>query len=247
MHSLTAAFSTDLDAERVATTENDYFANQYIKKNFQAFDQPLFKRKWFDYRCMTNLQATKAYMEAYGPVLRRHYAKEFDRERSEHIHVIDFNQIAAAMAGDDKKSANKAKMRFIGCWRGRQFADFMGMPYDVYIDLAIGYRMRHWQQAYMPQPQHLYHEFDLEKIEARWAEMKLGRVYLAEHPAFLVQNYADIAYQNDYHEYLFEMAHARKNPGELLARFINEDQMPYEKAMSRSDEHTREMISRYLD
>jgi hypothetical protein len=244
---ISAAFSTEIDAERVLTTENDYITNEYIAVKFQEFDKGLFQTKWFDYRHMTNLQATKAYIEAYGAVYRRHYAQEFDRERAEHVRVLDFNQMMGALRGDDKKSATKAKSRFVGCWRGRQIADALGMPYDSYIDLAIGYRMRRWKQGYMPQPQHLYHEYDVEKIQARWEEMQTGRIYVAEHPAYLVQNYQGIAHQDDYHEWLFKQAQLRRNPGETLARFINDDQMPYEKAMARSDEYTAEMIKRYLN
>ncbi|WP_326894423.1 hypothetical protein U8P73_36690 (plasmid) [Rhizobium beringeri] len=130
-------------------------------------------RKWFDYRHMTLLQATHKYMEVYGDIYRRIFAREFDRERAEHIRPLNFDTILGALRPDgqvDTKKVTKAKKQLVGCWRGRQVADMLGCPYEVYIDLAFTYRMRRWKQNNMPQPLHLYHEYDVEKIADRWEE-----------------------------------------------------------------------------
>jgi len=214
----------------------------FINSESQEFEAQLWSQKWFDYRHMTPLQATRLYMDEYGPVYRRHYATEFDRERAEHVKVMTFDNMLVGL----KNGVPKFKHAFNGFWRGRQIADFLCMPYDVYIDLAFGYRMRRWKQGHMPQPTHLYHQYDVEKISARWEEMKAGRLYLAEHPAYIRQNYADLPQQKDYHEYLLSMAMLRTNPGEYLADFINNDRIPYEKVRARVDPAIWEMVESYL-
>lgn len=249
MPHLITAFSTDLEADRVETLENDYIVSNFISKEFQEFDRAGWSSKWFDYRHMTTLQATHAYIEAYGGIYRRIYAREFDRERAEHIRPINFDLVLAALrpnAQADEKKVKKAKMQLVGCWRGRQVADAIGCPYDVYIDLAFTYRMRRWKQNQMPQPQHLYHEYDVEKIVARWEELQASRLYLAEHSAYLVENYQDLPQQNAYHEWLFKQAELRSNPHEFVARFIEEHRLPIDKARSRYDGHAWSMIERYL-
>lgn len=244
MHLINAAFSADLDAERVPTLENDYFAHNYINKKFQAFDLELYKSKWFDYRFMTPLQATRAYIDQWGAIYRRIYAREFDRQTAEYIKPLDWDHIRRRLTQGDKKTS--AHLAFTGCWRGRQIADALGMPYEIYIDLALTYRMRRWKQRHMPQPHHLYHEFDVEKVQNRWIELQSSSLYLAEHPAYMVQNYQGVESQNDYHEWLFAQAGKRSNPPELIARFIDEDRLPLDKVRARFDDDQFELVERYL-
>lgn len=240
MH-INAAYSTALDAPRTDTIESDFYST-VVPKKYADWDLDLFKTKWFDYRMMTPLQATHAYIEAYAQVYRRIYASEFDVMRAEHVKPIDFDKLRVGI----KNGSTKEKTRFVGCWHGRQVADFIGMPYLEYIDLAMTYRMRRWKQGYMPQPQHLYHEYDVEKIVERWEEMKTGRLYLAEHHAYLTQNYQGIAHQDDYHEYLFDMAGRRANKHSLLARFIDDDRLPFEKVKGRLSPDEFEFVERNL-
>lgn len=242
MPSLITAYSTEIDAERTDTLESDYYS-QFIDKKTLEHEQELFTRKWFDYRHMTVLQATGVYIEAYNKVYRRIYAREYDRERAEHIKPINFEGIL----GDLKRNGlPKAKRRFVGCWRGRQIADWLCMPYEIYLDLAFTYRMRWWQQNTMPQPTQLYGEAIVEKIVERWEELKLSNIYTAEHPAYLNQNYQDIAHQNDYHEWLFTQANSRQNVPEFLAQFVKDDHLPLEKVRSRVSQEVYEKVEYYL-
>ncbi|OWZ90482.1 hypothetical protein B9J07_28260 [Sinorhizobium sp. LM21] len=249
MPHLIAAFSTDLDAVRTTTLENDYIVSNFISQEFQEFDRMGWSNKWFDYRHMTLLQATHRYMEVYGDIYRRIYAREFDRERAEHIKPLNFELILAALRPEgqaEAKKVTKAKKQLVGCWRGRQIADMLGCPYDVYIDLAFTYRMRRWKQNTMPQPFHLYHEYDVEKIAERWEELQASKLYRAEHAAYMVQNYQNLPQQNDYHEWLFKQAKLRSNPAEWIATFIDENALPVEKVQTRTDIPEWEMIERYL-
>jgi hypothetical protein len=228
-----AAFVTHANEdERQSPLESDYFAQAFINKKFQAFDLELYNLKWFDYRFMTPLEATKTYIGVYGGIYRRIYAREIDRARSEFVRPITFEHIKKGLDEDTVK----AKRAFTGCWRGRQFADALGMPYEHYIELAFTYRMRAWNRPYLPQPEHLYHQIDLEKIQNRWEELQPTRLWTSDHPAYLVHNYADISVQNDYHEWLFKQAALRGNAQECLARLVNMDQLPVSKVRARLTE-----------
>lgn len=254
MPHIITAYTTELEAERCPTFENDYIMSNYIKKEWQDWDGPSadgWKLKWFDYRHMTPLQATIAYMEAYGGVYKRIYAREFDREKAEFINPINIDGILAALrpgGQSDAKKVTKAKKQLIGCWRGRQIADRLTIPYDIYIDLAFTFRMRRWQQNNMPQPQQLYHMITVEKIAERWEELQASRLYLAEHSCYLVQNYQDLPQQNAYHEWIFTQAKKRQNPAEFLARMIEEHVLPLDKVRLRNDSDLPafDMIERYL-
>ena len=99
----------------------------------------------------------------------------------------------------------------------------------------------------MPQPQHLYHEIDVTDTVARWEEMQAGMIFMANHPVYLVQNYCGLAQQNDYHEWLFKQAEFRAEPGELLANFIDADQLPLDKVEARVSSYIFDQVEHYLD
>lgn len=242
MPSIIAAFSTEIEADRTPAYESDYYC-QFLDKDVVDRELDLFSTKWFDYRHMTPLQATGAYIEAYVKVYRDIYAREFDRARAEYITPINFERL---LGGLKRGGTPKDKRQFVGCWKGRQIADMLTMPYEVYIEMAFTFRMRRWKQNTMPQPTHLYHEYDVEKIVDRWVELKAARIYTAEHSAYLVQNYQGIKHQDDYHEWLFAQADARLATAEHLAEFIKTDQLPIEKVIARVDQRTFEMVEYFL-
>jgi len=237
------------DAVRMLPIEDDRVQNDFGK--FHKFERDLFTTKWFDYRCMTPTQATDTYMREYARVYQHIYGRELDFERAEHIQIPDMQtlitRIRSAARTSDKKKHNYWKAELSGYWRGRQVADAIGVPYGVYIDLAFTFRMRRWPRDHMPRPYQLYHEYDVEKIQARWEEMQQSQLFTSEHPAYLVQNYQGIALQNDYHEWLLKQALARSNPSVYLARFVNEDQLPLDKIEARIAPEMLEEVERYLN
>lgn len=223
--------------------EGDYFAQAFISKKFQSFDLDLFSTKWFDYRFMTPFEATKEYISVYGAVYKTIYARELDRARAEHVKPIDFDRMREGLNRDE----TKAKRQFTGCWRGRQFADAIGMPYALYIELAFTYRMRAWNRTHLPQPEHLYHPIDLEKVQNRWEELLPTKLWTSDHPGYLVQNYVGAPAQDDYHEWLFKQAALRTNMPECLARLVHMDQLPLPKVRARLDnEYHLEKFEYYL-
>lgn len=232
----------DMDAEREWSLDDDLMVQMHVPKKIQKFDPELFSTKWFDYRRMTPLQATTAYIKCYSKVSRDIYARDIDYARAEHIKFVTVTDLFAALARDEAK----AKRKLTGFWRGRQVADALGMPYELYIEHAFTFRMRRWKRAYLPQPEHLYHEYDVEKIQELWEELQGGRLYLPDDPAYLVQNYKNIPYQNDFHEWLFKQARLRTDEAFTLAEMINRDMMPIDKVADRVEAQVYERVESYL-
>lgn len=242
--SIMASFvGTEIEGVRSSPLESDYYSHAFIARKFQDFDLELFASKWFDYRHMTPFQATCAYIDVYGDVYREIYAREMDRSRAEFIRPITVDSVRQGLRDND----TAAKTIFTGCWRGRQVADAIGMPYRDYIEQAFTFRMRKWQRPYLPRPMHLYHEFDVEKIIEKWGQIQSSRLCVSDHPAYILQNFCGTQAQNDYHEWLFAQANMRSNVPYILARFVKEDRLPLSKVLARLDELGCERVRYYLE
>jgi hypothetical protein len=230
------------DTPRPDPIDDDLVAFKFIDKKLLAIDPELFRTKWFDYRMMTPLQATRHYIEAFGEVYREYFAVEISKAASQFIRVPTIEVIWAGLAADE----DKHKITFSGMWRGRQVADAIGMPYKAYIHTVMGLRLRYWGQNHLPQAAHLYKSEDVEKAVAKWEEMQSARLYLSDEPAYMIENYDDIAHQNDYHEWLFKQAQLRGNPWYVLAQFINQNRLPLDKVEARFEPHHLELIHRHI-
>lgn len=234
----------EVTTDRLVDIDEDLFSLMLIAKSVRENDKALFSSKWFDYRFMTSFQATMQYMRDFETVGRRIYRREFDMNRSAHIHFLTPETLRRAIEQGEMNV--KLKSRLTGFWRGRQVADALGMPYPDYIELALSNRMRAWQRGYLPKPEQLYDMIMVERIQAKWQEMKAARTYLPDHHAFMVQNYHDLPVQNDFHEYLFEQASSGGNRFFQIARFIEEHFLPYEKAKARLSEEEFARVAEHL-
>jgi hypothetical protein len=230
------------EIERVDPLEGDIIAFKHIDKNLLKLEPELFRTKWFDYRMITPLQATELYVEAFAEIYRSYFAVEIDRRNAQHVRIPNFPTVIAGVEAGDRKR----KTFFAGCWRGRQVADALGMPYKEFIHTVMGYRLRFWSQNHLPRPHQLYNMADVERTQERWQEMQAGRLYLAEHPAYMLENYAGIQHQDDYHEWLFAQAYLRSNPFEAMATFVNDNILPLSKVEARVDEDLIDRVHRHL-
>lgn len=235
----------NFDRERENPLDDDELTLKLVPdRNVRDLELDLFTAKWFDYRHLTPLQATKLYIEIYGEIYRRKYAQHFDELTAEAISTDTFDKLMVDL--DNPKKATKTRVKFSSYWRGRQFADAIGIPYEVYIDLAIEYRLRYWKQRYLPKPGHLYGDMVLEKVQARWEEIQPNRLYLAEHPMYLAQNYAGLPHQDAYHEWVFYQSEIRQDRYRFLARMIRQHVLPEEKVSGRLSENEMKAVETYL-
>jgi len=224
-----AIFKGDIEV-RSSPLEDDLVAFKFIQnqKTLQ-FEADLFTHKWFDYRFMSPLQATRLYIQAFDGAFRSHYAQNLDVNAAKYVRTISVDSIFAGLDAPESSTHKKAKSHFTACWHGRQMADLLGMPYEVYLDLAFEYRLRYWNRPYLPQPQHLYSDLVVDRVQQRWSELQEARLYTSDHPAYLIENFQALPAQNDYHEWLRKQAMLRSNPAELIGRFVNEDALPLQK------------------
>lgn len=237
-----------IETPRENPIDDDMIVFAEIRQDVLDAEFGLFASKWFDYRHMTPMQATKVYIEHYGRIYREVYAETFDKNTAEHIRVVTVESVFEGLQAEHgSKERNKAKKNLTACWRGRQVADILGMPYDLYIQLAFAYRLRFWNQRYLPQPQHLYGEFEVEKIQARWQEEQAASLFTAQHPAYLVQNYAGAAHQDAHHEWLFRQAELRTDGPWHLAKFVRDDVLPFDKLEYRIAPEELDRVQRYLN
>jgi len=245
-----SAFAAHSNPKHVLSAISDYYLLAYINKQFVNWEIELFTTKWFDYRHLSPLHATIHYMRAYEKVFKRLYATHINHEVASYIKLTNIRTLARNMAlpklnrlenrspttseiKAEQKRVN-ARSSFSAYWRGRQIADALGMPYEVYIDLVATKRLRFWgKNPRLPRPMQLYRDVEVEYAQETWEGMQESRLYLAEHPAYFNQNFQNLPQQNDYHEWLFKQAELRSDPPRFLARFVHEERLPFEKVENR--------------
>jgi len=210
-------FGLNLSNERY-----DEIFMQHVKKEWQAYEGSLYRSKWFDYRFVNPVMATYIYCHHYEVIYRRIYRKTIDLRISEHIKVLKHEDLFSCSSS------------FIsGMWRGRQHADAMGMPYQVYIEMAFNDRLRFWRRAYLPQPQMLYSGDLTRNVGEEWEKHQSGILYTGKHAAYKNENYHDLPAQNDHHEWLLAQADKRANGVDILQQFLDAGLIPIEKIQAR--------------
>lgn len=224
---------------RPSPLADDIFAFTHIaKKGSLDFELGLFQTKWFDYRMMTPAEATREFIRQYEVVYREVYAAMLDRERSQFVQPMTVEKVESGLV----EGVAKAKRYLSSCWRARQVADAMGIPYKNFIRLTMDARLRNWKRNSLPQPSQLYTDYVVEKALSRWEEIQKSRLFLAEHPAYRNENYVGAAHQNDYHEWLLSQASQRQQEADLLADLIRSGALPYEKVMARISDTLKEQV-----
>lgn len=227
--------------EPVTGEDMDVFAHRYVQKKFLQFERMLAHTKWFDYRFLHPVEATKLYVEAYEKEYRAAYASTFSTLNAQYVKVTGWAEMIQKL--EEKR---KYKELLAGFWRGRQVADAMGMPYDLYIRLAMKERLRFWKRRYLPNPTMLYSELIVERVAELWKERQSARLYVSDHHNYRLHRYIGTQAQNDHHEWLFSQAQLRSNPSYQLACFIRDELLPEEKVRTRFGEERFADIQTYF-
>jgi hypothetical protein len=211
-------YGVDSDAEAC-----DRFAHTYIRKEWAEIEGPLYSGKWFDYRLLNPLAATYVYAHEFVKAYRVAFGRNFDSGAAEHIRPLK-----------SRKLEELPKATISGLWRGRQTADALGIPYDVYLSQAFHWTLRYWRRAHLPRPIQLYSDLVVDRVPASWAELQEGRLYYSALPYYRMDLYQGLASQNQHHEWLLAQAAKRTNPAAALGRFVyGEKLLPEEKALGR--------------
>lgn len=188
-------FGLDMAEERY-----DILAFRHVRPEWREYETSLMTSKWWDYRFMNPVAATYLYAHYYREEFKAMYRKAINHKAAEFINPLKVNDLFMGKPA-----------LISGMWRGRQHADAMGIPYNLYIRFAMEARMAYWARAAMPQPQHLYSEMVTDIVQAKWLEHLEGFFMTGHHEAYKVANYAHLTTQDQHIEWLFTQAAKRQN------------------------------------
>ncbi|KAA5603488.1 hypothetical protein F1188_19635 [Roseospira marina] len=192
-------------------------------------ERVLFQHKWFDYRFMHPTMATSYYAQCYKDVYRRLFARHIDRDVSRYVAGIKLGDIFAKT--DDEKLLKSQSGTISACWRGRQTADALGIPYPLFIELAMTKALS-WQRKYMPRPQQLYSDQIIEAVEGGWQERTRGRFIIAQDPRYRLNAWAGTPAQIAHESWVCTQI-IRRSPGtqlHLLEQHLTVDPLIREEA-----------------
>jgi len=174
--------------------------------------------KWFDYRFLNPVQATYLYAHAYRKVYREKYAAHFDTAGAEYVKGLRSEELFDFTVRNPNR---------VALWNGRQAADALTMPYELYISIAMEWHLRVKKRDYLPRPNQLYNVENernsfplLTSIYNAWVERYTAVLYLAEDERYSIQMYQGLPCQDAYHEWLLYQAGLRSNPTFVLHEMV---------------------------
>jgi hypothetical protein len=221
--------------------------NKFIRKDWIAMEPQLYRGKWFDYRYLNPVQATYLYAHEFVRFYRLTYSKNFSSERGPYVTPLKLETLFEIPEGATSEQIRAKKQLVSGIWRGRMFADAMGMPYPEYLEFAFHWTMRYWKQRNPPRPQQLYSDLVTDRAAISWDERQNANLFFSRLPQYQNTAYEKLRqtlagsgfegqthHQNDHHEWLFRQIDRRHDNPELIARLIWEQGvLPPEKVKSR--------------
>jgi len=159
---------TDIECEALMI-EKFGSGSRTFRKHF-ANELKLMSVKWFDYRIQHPVVSTYQFAKEYMAVYRNYYQKTIDCERGKYV---------KSFKGQDPWISSQAG----GFIKGRQFADELGIPYDLFIGEAFSFLFnKKWH--HLPRPCHLYADDVLESVAVKWEERKRVTMVLAKDDFF---------------------------------------------------------------
>ncbi|TAZ67168.1 hypothetical protein [Rhizobium ruizarguesonis] len=162
-------------------------------------------KKWFAYRFMTPLAATKHFASLYSKGFKAYI--RFNRDRDE----------AELRQGLGSRIFQKPNGSLTELWRARQRADELGLPYELLIEFGFEFaRKGGWKNA--PRPMQLFGSADSDiawplEIE-KFLNERLPHVIdrLADLPQYRVENYRHLPVQDDFRCYVIDHVRASTKP-----------------------------------
>ena len=183
-------------SETERLTENVQ-AIRTIMPDVLARERELANSKWFAYRFMSPLEATKLFADLY-----RNGVKAYVRAHRDIKEVEKANGIA-------KNIFSQASGSLTQLWNARQKADELGLPYDLLIGFGFHFAgRRKWTRT--PKPVQLFGSknsdvawpLEIEKYaEGRFA-MALNKLPVL--PQYRTENYHGLRVQDQFREYVLE-------------------------------------------
>jgi hypothetical protein len=160
-----------------------------------ALERDLMTTKWFDYRFMSPVEATRQFARAYVDAAKHYTRANFDRDRGERMKALP--------AGDLFAKASTGT----SLWRARQYADALGVPYGLYIDEVMRMHMD-GGGVRVPYPNQLYASRWLGEIGTKvadaWAQRCRDRFTTSELEHYRRGNQLGFPSQRGHHAWVLE-------------------------------------------
>jgi hypothetical protein len=172
-------------------------ATSIFAKPDREIERRLHRRKWFDYRFLSPLAATARFYVLYQDVYRRKYAANFDTFEAER------------KTGVSKKSTRGEMTSF---WRARQFADELGVTYEIFLEAAFQVFMRNgWNR--LPHMNQLYgsknREVIANAVKSLWADHIGDRFTISASPQYREEAYEGLDAQNEHRKWVMDQLKAK--------------------------------------
>jgi hypothetical protein len=160
-------------------------------------ERELNRKKWFDYRFMSPMEATLQFREIFQDVYRRKYSINIDSGEADQ------------KTGVSKKLSRADLTSF---WRARQFADSLGVTYEVFLEAAFQALIRRgWER--LPHVNQLYgiknHDAIVHAVKALWAEQIRCRFTFSLLSHYRLEVYRDLTAQIDHLNWVKEQLQAQ--------------------------------------
>jgi hypothetical protein len=155
----------------VRSRENFLTTSRFSKLDRER-EHTLYRRKWFDYRFLSPLAATARFYALYQDVYRWKFAANIDSLEAER------------KTGVSRIGTIGERTSF---WRARQFADELGVTYEIFLEAVFQMCIRNgWSR--LPHVNQLYGEKNREPIasavKALWAEHIRSRFTISTLPQY---------------------------------------------------------------
>ena len=166
----------------------------------------LYGQKWFDYRFLSPMAATVRFYHLYQEVYRWKYAANIDTSEAER------------KTGVSKKTTVGERTSF---WRARQFADELGVTYEIFLEAAFQVCIRRgWSR--LPHINQIYGEKNREAIASAvktdWAGHISSRFTISILPQYRDEAYGGLEAQIDHRNWVMDQIKARHDSPHSIGR-----------------------------
>lgn len=218
------------------------------KRKWLKQESELFNKKWFDYRFLTPSQATIVFAKKYAKIVR-HTQRTIFNPLELRVYFTDrFQGLISTGTIFEEASTDREFKLLRHLWRGRQIADTLGMPYEVFLNEAMRTRLSYWNKRYAPAIQTLCHAWIAMKVASAWDEYHAARLFYSKLPAYSVEHFKDLPHQNDHRTWLLDQIKLRPgSEARLFAQFIHEKLLPIELADTSLSADDFDLMNQYIN
>lgn len=172
-------------------------AMRLVSPEVLAHERQVAHTKWYGYRFMTPLAATRYFAKLYREGFKSYASRHKDREEAERCHGLTPGIF-------QKPSGSLTQL-----WKARQRADEFGLPYELLIDFGFEFASRRiWK--HIPNPVQLFGSknssvaWPIEFEKCLKERMTLFAQRFSGLPQYRTENYRGFPVQDEFRAYLVE-------------------------------------------